>query len=124
MKLDIFLWLILNLIKENETATEFLYNEILPSVIEKQKILDANERFVYQLLDQYQKTERGAPKAYCCTKKSHATLFPKKFITLYSEDLKFLITCCAWRVKKIFYHYTFEQSAFKIGVILNSKKER
>ena len=110
----------LNLILKNATAREFLYNEILPSVIEKQKILDANERPVYQLLDQYQKTERGAPKAYCCKKESHATLFPKKFVPFYSEDLKFLITCCAWRVTKTYSHFTFEQSTFKLGFILNN----
>ena len=79
------------MIKKNPTAREFLYNEILPSVIGKQKILDASERYVYQFIDQYQKTERGAPKAHRCTKKSHATLFPKKFVPLYSEDLKFLV---------------------------------
>ena len=75
--------------KKNAIPREILFNEILPLVIEKQKILDANERSIYQLLYQYQKTKKGAPKAYRCTKKLHTTLFPKKFIPLYLEDLKF-----------------------------------
>ena len=49
---------------DDTTPKEFLYNEILLPVIEKLKILDANERCLDQLLDQYQKTEKGGPKAY------------------------------------------------------------
>ena len=44
---------------------------------------------LYINLDQYQNTEKGAPKTYRHTKKSHATLFPEKFILLYLEDLIF-----------------------------------
>ena len=32
------------------TEREYMYNEILTPIIEKQKILEANERSVYQLL--------------------------------------------------------------------------
>ena len=109
---------------DDTTPKEFLYNEILLPVIEKLKFLDANERCLDQLLDQYQKSEKGGPKAYRCKKKSHTTLFPKKFIPLSLEDLKFLIGCCAWRVTKIYSHYTFEQNAFKKDFVLNNKKER
>ena len=69
-----------------------MYNEIIPPIIEKQKILEANERSVYQLLDLFSKTNKDRPKSYRCTEKSHATLFPKKFIPLYLEDVKLLIT--------------------------------
>ena len=55
--------------KKNVTERELLYNKVLPPVIEKQKLVDANERSIYRLLDQYQITEKGAPKAYHCTKK-------------------------------------------------------
>ena len=34
----------------NARKQQLLYNEIMPPIIEKQKILEANERFVYQLL--------------------------------------------------------------------------
>ena len=54
--------------KKNATETKLLYKEILPTVIEKQNILYANKRSIYQLLDQYQKTEKGAPKVYRCPK--------------------------------------------------------
>ena len=69
--------------EKRATEREYMYNEIPPPFIEKQKILEANER-----------------KSYCCTAKSHATLFPKKFIPLYLEDLTFLILRCCWRVRK------------------------
>ena len=46
----------------------------------KNKILYAKERSIYQLLEHCEKTDRGPPNAYRCTQKSHATLFPKKFI--------------------------------------------
>ena len=35
----------------NATEQEYMYNEIMPTIIEKQKILEANERSVYQFLD-------------------------------------------------------------------------
>ena len=60
-------------------------NEILPPIIEKQKILEANKRSFYHLLDLFSKK----PKSYRCTANSHATLFPKKFIPFYLENLKF-----------------------------------
>ena len=50
----------------------------------KHKILDANERSIYQLLEHFEKTDKGALKAYRCTQKSHTTLFPKKvYSTLF-----------------------------------------
>ena len=67
-----------------------MYNEIFPPIIEKQKILDANERSLFQLLELFDQRE-GKPKSYRCTAKSHATLFPETCIPLYIEDLRFLI---------------------------------
>ena len=61
---------------------------------------------------------------YRCTKKSHATIFPKRFIPLYLEDLKFLIKRCCWRVTQIYSHYTFEQTCFKRGFVLMNQKSR
>ena len=76
----------------NATEHEHTYNEIMPPIIEKQNILEANERSIYQLLDLFSKADKDRPKSYRCTEKSHATLFPKKFIPLYLEDVKLLIT--------------------------------
>ena len=71
--------------KKNATEREILHNKILPRVIEKQKILDANKRLIFQLLYQYQKTEKGAHKAYCCTKKFTCNINSKKIYTTLSR---------------------------------------
>ena len=106
------------------TEYEYMYNEIFPTIIEKQKLLKANKRSVYQLLELMQKTSDGVPKTYRCTEKSHATMFPKRFISLYLEDLSFLIKRCCWRVTKIYTPYTFKQSRFKRDFVLMNQKSR
>ena len=70
---------------ENTTEKQLLFNEVLPPVIEKHNILDANERSIYQLLVHFEKTEKGAPKAYRCTQKSHASyiISNKIYTTLF-----------------------------------------
>ena len=60
----------------------------------------------------------GKPKTYRYTPKSHATMFSKKFIPLYLEDLRFLIKRARWRVTKLYSHFTFEQAAFKKEFVL------
>ena len=45
--------------------------------------------------------------------KTHATLNKKIFVSLYAEDLFFLMTRAGWKVTKIYDHYTFRQSRFK-----------
>ena len=110
---------------DEERAAEHNYmnNEILTPIIEKQKILEANEHSVYQFLE-LQKMSDGVPKTYRCTKKSHVTMFPKKFIPLYLEDLSFLIKSCCWRVMKIYTHFTFEQAHFKKNFVLMNQNSR
>ena len=110
--------------EERATEREYVYNECLPPIIEKQKIVEANERSVYQLLELFSKTSNDKAKSYECTAKSHATLFPKKFIPLYLEDLKFLITRCCCRVTKIHSHYAFEQARFNRKFVLMNQKSR
>ena len=65
--------------------------------------------------------ERGEPK---CTPKSHASMFPKKFIPLYLEDLRFLILRAGCRVSKLYLHFKFEQDAFKKDFVLMNQKFR
>ena len=101
-----------------------MYNEILPPIKEKEKILEANEQFVYQLLHLFSKTADSKSKSYRCTAKSHVALFLKKFIPFYLEDLKFLITRCCWKVTKLYSHYTFEQSCFKRDFVLMNQRSR
>ena len=44
---------------ENATEKMMAYNEIYPPIIEKHKIIDRYERYVFQLLEQYKEGERG-----------------------------------------------------------------
>ena len=97
---------------ENANKKQLLYNEIFPPVIEKQKILEVYERSAYQLLELFDETIEK-PKSYHCTPKSHAIFFPKIFIPLYLEDLRFLIKRCEWKVTKTYSHFTYEPSCFK-----------
>ena len=109
---------------ENADERKMLYNEIFPPIIEKEKILEANERSLFQLLELYQVTEDRKPKAYRCTAKSHATLFPKKCIPLYLEDLRFLIKRVGWVVTKLYAHFTFEQDTIKKDFVLMNQFAR
>ena len=110
--------------QKNATKKQFLYNEILPPIIEKQKVLDANKRSVYQLLELFDETPEEKPKSYRCTAKSHATMFQKKFIPLYLEDLRFLIKRAGWIVTKFYCYFTFEQNCFKKEFVLSNQKSR
>ena len=97
--------------EQNATKKQYMYNEILPPIIEKQKTLEANERSLFQLLELFDQRE-GKPKSYRCTAKSHGTMFPKTCIPLYIEDLRFLNKRAGWIVTKLYSHFTFEQDTF------------
>ena len=109
---------------ENATEKTCMYNEIFPPIIEKEKIIDANERSLFQLLELFTRTDEGNPKSYRCTAKSHATLFPKKCIPLYIEDLCFLIKRASWIVTKLYSHFTFEQDTIKKDFVLMNQYSR
>ena len=98
---------------ENGSPKQKLYNEIFPLIIKKQKIIDANERSVYQLIELYSETGNGVSRSYSQMPKSHTTLFSKKFQPLYLEQLRILIGRTGWKVTKIYAHYTFEQERLK-----------
>ena len=51
-------------------------------------------------------------------------MFPKRFIPLYLEDLRFLIKRAGWVVTKLYLHFTFEQEAFKKDFVLMNQKSR
>ena len=109
---------------EKATDRIILYNEIFPPIIKKKKILDANERSVFQLCELYSESDKGKPKSYKISPKSHSTLLRKTFIPLYLEKLKFLITRCGWVVNKLYKHYYFEQARFKRNFIIMNQKSR
>ena len=68
---------------EKAMPRQGIYNEIYPSIIEKLKIIDVAKRSVYQLIEQYSKTNNGVLRSYRATKKVHAALFQKRFQLLY-----------------------------------------
>ena len=109
---------------EKAMPRQCVYNQIYPSIIEKQKIIDVAERSVYQLMEQYTENGDRKPKSYCSTKKAHATLFQKRFQMLYLEHLSFLINRAGWKVTKLYSHYSFEQERFKRNFILMNQKSR
>ena len=109
---------------QNAPARQLVYNEIFPPIIEKKKIMEANERSLFQLLELFSKNEQNKPRSYVCTAKSHATLLPKTCIPLYIEDLRFLIKRAGWKVTKLYSHFTFEQDTFKKDFVLMNQKSR
>ena len=109
---------------ENASPRQMIYNEIFPPIIEKKKIMEANERSLFQLLELFSKTEQNKPRSYVCTAKSHATLLPKTCIPLYVEDLRFLIKRAGWKVTKLYSQFTFEQDTFKKDFVLMNQKSR
>ena len=110
--------------EKNASEKQYMYNEIFPPIIEKEKILDANERSLFQLLELFDTTDNSKQKSYRCTVKSHATMFPKECIPLYTEDLRFLIKRAGWIVTKLYSHFTFEQNAFKKDFVLMNQYSR
>ena len=110
--------------EKNASEKQYMYNEIFPPIIEKEKILDANERSLFQLLELFDTTDNSKQKSYRCTVKSHATMFLKKCIPLYTEDLRFLIKRAGWIVTKLYSHFTFEQNAFKKDFVLMNQYSR
>ena len=108
---------------KNATKKRFAYNEIYPSITEKQRTIDPCERSVFQLLEQFVMGEKG-PKSYRTSAKAHGNLFKKCFLQMYLEDLAFCIKRGCWKVTKIHAHLTFEQSRFKQNFILMNQKPR
>ena len=109
---------------ENADERKYLYNEIFPPIIEKKTKIDVNERSLFQLLELFTQAEKGKPKSYRVTEKSHSTLFPKKCIPLYIEDLQFLIKRAGWIVTKLYSHFTFEQDKIKKDFVLMNQYAR
>ena len=109
---------------ENADERKYLYNEIFPPIIEKKTKIDVNERSLFQLLELFTQTEKGKPKSYRVTEKSHSTLFLKKCIPLYIEDLQFLIKRAGWIVTKLYSHFTFEQDKIKKDFVLMNQYSR
>ena len=104
--------------KKNATEKQIFFNEIYTPVFEKKKVLSANERSVFQLLDAMRLNNTGLINSYKTTAKTQATMDKKFTIPLYAEHLQFLLSKCGWGVRKVRAHYTFEQSKFKNDFVI------
>ena len=96
---------------KNTTKKQLVYNETYLPIIEKKKIIDPCER-----------SDSDNPVAYRATRKIHAAMLKKKFISLYLEHLAFVIKRVGWKVTKTHAHLTFEQKRFKKDFILMNQK--
>lgn len=80
---------------ENATEKELMYNEILPPIIEKENILEANEPLVYQLLELFSKTTQNKPKSYRWRLPRRFEIFNKKMLL---ESYKNLLALYLWAI--------------------------
>ena len=76
---------------KNATKTQIMYNEIMPPFIEKDTKIPAEKKSVDQLLELYSEDKNGNPNKYNISAKAHANLFPKRYIPLYLEEIKFAV---------------------------------
>ena len=105
---------------KNADGKQLSFNEIYSPIFERKKVLSANERSVFQLLDVMKLNDKGTIDSFRTTAKTHATMDEKIPIPRYAEHLHFLLARCGWKVTKIEGHYTFEQKKFKrVFVIMN-----
>ena len=109
---------------EHATDRKIMYNEIIPSFIEKDTKIEANKRSVYQLLELYSEDKNGNPHKYKVSAKAHANMLSKKFIPLYLEEIKFAVLRCGWKVTNLYKHYYFDQERCKKNFILMNQKAR
>ena len=57
---------------------------------------------------------------YKATKKTHATLHPKKRFPISIDHIHFLTKKARWKITKVHLYYTFEQEPFKKEYILGN----
>ena len=79
---------------KNSSEKELFFNEIYTPIFEKKKVLSANERSTFQLLDAMGLNDKGTINSYKTTAKPHAPMDEKIAILLYVEHLHLSITRC------------------------------
>ena len=90
-----------------------LFNEIYPPIFEKKKKKVPPYRCsCSQILSRAEKIKNDELKRLPFNSKTHAVLGKHIFVSLYAEDLHFLITRAGWKVTKIYDHYSFKQDFF------------
>ena len=99
-----------------------LFNETYPPIFQKNKKIDRFERSTLQLMSAMIRDEKK--KKFSFSLKNTFNTERKKVISLYAEDLHFLITGAGWLVTYIYAHYTFEQAKFKNEFVIMNQKSR
>ena len=102
-----------------------LFNEIYPTIFEKNKKISPHLRSCSQIMSRAQK-KKGKEKISSLpfNSKTHATLNKKIFVNLYAEDLYFLTARAGWKVTKIYNHFTFKQDTFKRDFVVMNQNGR
>ena len=100
------------------------FNEIYTPIFEEKKILSANERFAFQLLDAMRLNDKRIKNSCKTTAKTHATMDKKINIPFYAAHIDLLITKCGWRLTRVRSDYTFEQSKFKKEFVIMNQVSR
>ena len=91
----------------NVNEKTLLFNEIYPPIFQRNKKIDPFERSTLQLMSVIVRDEeKDKINSFAYNSGTHSTLKEKKFISLYAEDLHFLITRSGWLVTHIYAHYT------------------
>ena len=109
--------------EKNADEKQLFFTEIYTPIFEK-KVLSANERSVFKLLDAMRLNDKGTINSYKITVKSLTTMDKIFAIPLYAEHLHFLFSRCGWRVSNVWAHYTFEQSKFKKEFVIMNQVSR
>ena len=102
-----------NIHSENASEKQLLFNETYMPIFEKKKVLSANGRTVFQLLDTMRLNNNRTINSCKTTTKTHATMNEKIAVPLCVEHLHFLLKICAWKVTK---------RSLEVIIPLNKKK--
>ena len=103
----------------NVNPKTLLFNELYPQIFEKDNNIKPFKQSTLQLLNVLVRNENTEKiNSVRCNSKTHSTLKVKKLITLYVEDLHFLITRVGCLVTHIYRHFRFEQSKFKKDFVI------
>ena len=112
-------------IKFNEINEKtLLFNEIYPPVFEKKpKKIEPFERSTVRIVSIVVKKDgKDEINSLPYNSNMHSTLKDQIFVTLYPQDLNFLVSRAGWLVTHIYAHYTFFQSKFKKDFVVMNQK--
>ena len=102
-----------------------LFNEIYSPIFEKNKRIDPFERSTVQIMNRAVKKDgKDEIDSLPFNSKTHSTLKDKLFVTLYAEDIHFLVSRAGWLITQIYAHYTFCQSKFQKDFVAMNQKSR